>query len=125
VADLDGDRKPDLIVANFSISVWLGNGDGSFRPRVDYAIPHSAIGVAVGDANGDGHPDAFVAVSSGGVEVLLGDGTGALVPLGEFAAGNDPSAVVVADINRDGLSDIFVTNRSTASVTALLSTCRR
>ena len=37
--DLNGDGKPDLAVANYdadTVSVLLNNGNGTFRPRLDY-----------------------------------------------------------------------------------------
>ena len=65
VADVNGDGKPDLIVANEqsnSVGVLLGNGDGTFQTAVTYGsggdYPYS---VAVADVNGDGKPDLLVA----------------------------------------------------------------
>ncbi len=40
-ADINGDGKPDLVVANSgssSVSVIVGNGDGTFQPAVAYAV---------------------------------------------------------------------------------------
>src|SRR5690348_12742413 len=67
--DLDGDGKLDLVIAASSIdgtgpfnatgniSVLPGNGDGTFKPNVDYTIGAAATSVAIGDLNGDGNPD--------------------------------------------------------------------
>src|SRR6516162_7270574 len=72
VADFNHDGKPDLVVVNAgpsstttqsSLSVLLGNGDGSFRPAVTTNILNGGAGngnaqsVAVGDFNGDGQTD--------------------------------------------------------------------
>ena len=46
VADLNGDGKPDLIVANYNdntVSVLLGNGDGTFPTQQTFATGHSAV----------------------------------------------------------------------------------
>jgi hypothetical protein len=84
VADFNGDGKLDLAHANLAnsqnpdgtVSVLLGNGDGTFQTAVTYALGTNADPecVAVGDFNGDGKPDLAVAgyeLSSGGVAVLL------------------------------------------------------
>src|SRR5262249_26494973 len=55
-----GDAKPDLVTANFAasgtVSVLLGNGNGSFAPAVNYAVGAFPIAVALADVNGDGKP---------------------------------------------------------------------
>ncbi len=72
VADVNGDGKPDLVVANYcasssncsngTVSVLLGNGDGTFQAPVSYnSGGEEAYSVAVADVNGDGKPDLLVA----------------------------------------------------------------
>jgi hypothetical protein len=63
VGDFNGDGKLDMVTANHNsgtVSVLLGNGDGSFASATDYAIPNSPLFVAVGDFNGDGKLDLAV-----------------------------------------------------------------
>jgi hypothetical protein len=60
IADLNGDGKLDLAVANSdsdSVSVLLGRGDGTFGASVEYRASDDVCGVAVADFNGDGRPD--------------------------------------------------------------------
>jgi hypothetical protein len=78
VGDFNGDGKPDLAVANSdfisgigSISVLLGNGDGTFQAAVNYAAGSRPASVAVGDFNGDGRPDLAVANLGNNVTILL------------------------------------------------------
>src|SRR5207249_2433361 len=66
--------KADLAVANGSgtVSVLLGNGDGSFQAAVNYDA-RNPYSVAVGDFNGDGRADLAVAnLNSSNVSILLG-----------------------------------------------------
>ncbi|MCA9276994.1 MAG: VCBS repeat-containing protein [Phycisphaerales bacterium] len=75
IGDLDGDGTRDLTVANRnsnSVSVLLGNGDGTFQPRQDFATGVDPWSVSIGDLDGDGTPDLAVANSSSDtVSVLL------------------------------------------------------
>ena len=64
-ADLNGDRAPDLYVANDFEDLdqlWLNDGRGGFR-LADWTaqrqVSNSAMGIDVGDVNGDGLPDLF------------------------------------------------------------------
>src|ERR1700675_1681583 len=53
--DFNSDGIPDLAMAsNSGVSVALGKGDGTFRPRVNYAVGGVPVFIAVADLNGDG-----------------------------------------------------------------------
>ena len=68
VADVSGDGLPDLVVANYgsnSVSVLLGNGNGTFQTAHNFTTGTQPIAVAVTDVNNDGHPDLLVANSGG------------------------------------------------------------
>lgn len=112
VADLNEDGKPDLVAVNNTgrkLSVLLGNGDGTFQPKLDTAVGSSPQYAAVADFNGDQHLD--VAVSNGGdkVSVLLGNGDGTFqAKMGTNVVAKGPALIRSADLNHDGHVDLLV-----------------
>jgi dienelactone hydrolase len=122
--DFNGDGKLDLVVANNTgnnVSVLLGNGDGTFRPHVDYPVGNTPGGVAVADLNGDGKLDLAVANNiSNDVSILLGNGDGTFQAAVNYSAGTNPNSVAVGDFNRDGKLDLVVTNPGSNNVSVLL-----
>jgi hypothetical protein len=129
VGDFNGDGILDLAVANAgttpgfqgTVSIFLGNGDGTLRAAVNYAVGHTSICVAVGDFNRDGILDLVVSnYSSKSVSVLLGNGDGTFRAAVDYPAGNNPYSVTVADFNRDGIPDLAVTNSVQGQVSILL-----
>ncbi|MGA8764368.1 MAG: FG-GAP-like repeat-containing protein [Candidatus Sulfotelmatobacter sp.] len=122
--DFNHDGKLDLVVANSSsstVSVLLGNGDGTFRARVDHVTGTTPEGVAVGDFNNDGKLDIAVTNSaSNTVSIFLGNGDGSFQPKKDYATGNTPWGIAVGDFNRDGNLDVVVTNATDGSVSVLL-----
>jgi len=126
VADFNGDGKLDVAVNNASgpfpdptnsITVLLGNGDGTFQPRKDYSIAGPSDAVLAGDFNGDGKTD-LVAVGNT-ISVLLGKGDGTFLPHRDFG-GFRSFAVVAADFNSDSHLDLALPNNDTATVNILL-----
>jgi len=111
VGDFNQDGIPDLVTANASgtVSILLGNGDGTFRPSREYSAGDGTDSVAVGDFNGDGKPDLVVA-NNGGFGVLLGNGDGTFQPVVEYDTGEPLGFVAVADFNGDGKLDLVVAN---------------
>jgi hypothetical protein len=74
LADVDGDLKPDIITANInrnypvvtnpgsdSVSILLGNGNGTFKPRIEYGVGQGPFSVEAGDLNCDGALDIVTA----------------------------------------------------------------
>src|SRR5205823_13074441 len=73
------DGQADLTVANFdsntrrfnTVSVLLGNGDGTFREPVSFGAGVNPTSVAIGDLNGDGRPDLVVTNFNSDVSALI------------------------------------------------------
>lgn len=132
-ADLNDDGHLDLVVANAgndTISVLLGNGDGTFRQRTDYPTGSNPLYVALGDFNGDGATDIAVANNAGNtVTIYYNQETSSGTPLGrfvagsprDFSAGNGPASIAVADYNLDGSLDLAVSDTTDNAVTVLLN----
>ena len=125
VADLNGDGKLDLVVANQNcnnghppcgpgtVSVLLGNGDGTFQAHKELATCKGPNWVTVGDFHRAGKLD--LAVACGGsrespskLSILLGNGDGTFQTFFSYPLKVNGDSVAAADFNRDGKLDLAV-----------------
>ena len=123
--DFNRDGKLDLAVTNIndnSVSILLGNGDGTFQTQSVYAVGTQPDGIAIGDFRGVGKLDLAVAnVQDATVSILLGNGDGTFQPQTVYAVGVGPVSIATADFNGDGKLDLGVANANgTGTVSILL-----
>jgi hypothetical protein len=127
--DFTGDGRIDLAVVNRglffsegSVSVLLGNGDGTFQSEVRYDVGNGADSIAAGDFAGDGRTDLAVANSwDNTVSVLLGNGDGSFQPQVTYPAGYDPDSVVAGNFAGGDRDDLAVANGYGNTVSVLVS----
>jgi type II secretory pathway component HofQ len=133
-ADVNLDGNLDLVVADSgaatttntvgnSVSVFLGNGDGTFilpgGTRMDFAAGTTPTSFVIADFNDDGIPDLLVTASGDDAAALMIGASGGFfnAPI-EVPVGTTPDSVATADFNGDGLPDVAISNfgSNTASV---------
>src|SRR5690242_15873375 len=119
VADFNGDHIPDLATVNntsSTVSILINNGNGTFRPHVDFATGPSPVGLAAVDWNKDGKMD-LVVVNSGAdaahsVSILIGNGNGTFQPHHDIAGAPSANSIAIGDFNHDGNPDIASASNS-------------
>jgi len=116
-ADFNGDGILDLAASDVApapqfantVSVLLGNGDGTFGPPADFTVGIYPFPLATADFNGDGKEDLSVAnYEASSVSVLLGNGDGSFLPKIDFPIGPFPVGLASADFDGDGKPDLAV-----------------
>jgi len=117
--DFNGDGKLDLAVASYSagVSIFLGNGDGTFQQGSTLVI--GTFGICTADVNGDGILDIVTANFNqfdGAVVVALGNGDGTFQPASGYATGPGPATVSAIDVNHDGILDLVTGDDDGAAV---------
>ena len=135
IADLNGDGKPEIIVASSGdnvLSTYTNNstiGNLNFSPKVDWSVPAGSypFRVAVADLDGDGKLD--IAAANGNTNLVSvfrnTSATGGAVSFAahvDFATGNYPQGLAIGDLDGDGKQDLVVANNNDNTVSLLLNT---
>ncbi len=129
-ADVNKDAKSDLLtVSNGTatsdgfVTVWLNNGDGTFRFLANFPAGGRPKSLAIGHLNTDDNLDIAVLStdgSTGKVVVLAGKGNGSFDPPQTVDAGaQSPAAIAMVDFDRDGNLDLIAGNGSAREVLLL------
>ena len=101
-----------------TLTVLLGNGNGTFQPGVPYTVGNRPASLIVADLNNNGVSD-LIAVNQAAntFSVLAGNGDGTFRPSLDFVAGNAPVAVASGDFDGDGHADLAIVNYQDRTVT--------
>jgi type II secretory pathway component GspD/PulD (secretin) len=128
--DFNGDGDIDLAVANQNsntISILLGNGDGTFKPQTTVTtgnVPVCVVAANMHDADGKGFLDLVVANHTDNtISIFEGNGDGTFQATATVIAlpdGFRPSSIAAADFNADGHIDLAVTDQGNNSVSIFL-----
>ncbi len=114
--DLNNDGKLDLVVTNGgpmsnAVSIWLGNGDGSFRDPKDYFTGKRPLGVTFADFNNDQNSDLLVINGEqDSFTTFLGNGNATFRPGKDSGADAGPNFGLARDFNGDRLVDVAIVN---------------
>ena len=133
IGDLDGDQKPDIIVANQGtddLNIFLNQGSRQFTALPVIKLPHRVLenpnptAIALADLDNDGRLDVIVSYGGASTLRLLGNPqnlAGGLVDLGELPAGGTPVDLVSGDLNEDTRPDFVTANSDKNSISIFLS----
>lgn len=128
--DFNRDHKLDLATANYnngqagSVSILLGNGDGTFQTNTDYSAGTGPDGLALGQFNGHKFVDLAVANLIGGnMSILPGNGDGTFGAAVNFTTEKYPLGIAAGNFhnNKKNEQDVVVTNDLSAAATFFLN----
>ena len=123
IGNVDGDPALDIIALNAranTLSIFSGDGGGSFAPRDKMSTGASPQDLALVDLNGDGHLDLVIAESNeDAVAVRFGNGDRTFEAPVPYRTGTAPSRLALADLDDNGTVDIVAGNTRSGDVTLL------
>jgi uncharacterized repeat protein (TIGR01451 family) len=126
VGDFNGDGKLDLavfqpagnIVAG-SVSILLGNGDGTFQAPKTLTLTASTRFMAVADFNVDKKSDLAVC-DSANLDIFIGNGDGTFQAAKSTALSSACMGLITADFNGDTKPDLGLITVATGGIQILL-----
>lgn len=123
VGDLNGDGNLDAVVTDSgsnTMSVLLGNANGTFQPRTIVQTGQNPSDVKLVDLDGDGNLDAIVTNNDDNTMMIFwGDGSGTFSTANRtiLTTGNGPHRIVTGDLDGDGKIDIVIVDWTGTSIT--------
>jgi PKD repeat protein/photosystem II stability/assembly factor-like uncharacterized protein len=125
IADLDGDGKPELLVANNTtpgLSIFKNTSAFykiSFAARTDITVGASSM-ISTGDLNADGKPDIVSLIGGSAIISILNNtsqaGAISFSPKIDYPTAAGPAAIALSDLDGDGKPDIVVSNNSPSTI---------
>jgi len=125
LADLNRDGKVDLAVTNGgpmsnAVSIWTGNGDGTFGGPTDYRTGKRPLGVSFADFNDDRVRDMLVINGErDSFTTFLGNGDATFQPGRDFGANAGPNFGLTRDFNGDRRPDVAIVNLQSSDLSIL------
>ena len=123
-ADLNGDGNQDLLTANLgtsTVSIFPGNGDGTFQKDTLHDAGKNGAFLAVGDFDGDRDVDFVITHwTEDFASVFLNNGNGTFADRTDYKTGLGNYGVDAADLNGDGHLDIVTANYRGLSMSVLI-----
>jgi len=126
VADLDGDGKTEVVLANQSQDrlVVLDAASQNVTEEVDDGLLAPGA-VELIDLNADSKPELVVANTQGTTVSVFVMTDGSFGDPAQFFTGTGPAGITVGDVDTDGRPDLIVSNQSSNDVTVLLNRSSR
>jgi len=128
IADFNNDTNPDLAVLNNncpsspcagagSVSILLGNGDGTFQSQLTTTVGNNPLALGAADLNGDLNVDVIVTNSADNTaSILINRGGGLLTLKKNYTTGVAPAGLVIGDFNDDTKLDLIVANTGDSTI---------
>jgi hypothetical protein len=123
IADFNGDGHIDLATANVvsTVSILLGNSDGTFGSTVNYPTGIQPVFITSGDFNGDDNVDlATIQDSDNSISILFGNGDGTFALPVNYSSTYFPLYIYSADFNGDGHIDLATANNGDGTSVSIL-----
>jgi hypothetical protein len=125
LSDLNGDGKIDLVVTNGgpmsnAVSIWIGNGDGTFQSPTDYRSGRRPLGVSFADFNNDHIRDLLVINGErDSFSTFLGNGNATFQAGRDSGANAGPNYGLARDFNGDHRVDVAIVNLQSSDLSIL------